>query len=255
MEPLSMVQWGALVWLALGKLLTISLVSWLGSLRVFAARRVYAVPVREGQTRLEATSAWMLLTDPVVLGVLVATGALRQAPASVGTVLGTFVALFLWVDVWMYWNHRAMHQWKWLWRIHAHHHRSRTTQPLSALSFSLSEKLGCYTLGWLLPLAAWSQVAPVSFWGVIAFYTFYFFASPIAHSNFELASHRLRWPMKALGTATSHALHHARVTNNYGFLTTLHDRLFGTFWVDSDEIHDRVIAGSPLGSLREGTHV
>jgi sterol desaturase/sphingolipid hydroxylase (fatty acid hydroxylase superfamily) len=255
MSALSFAQWLALGWLAVGKLLTISLVSWMARRPPFAARRVYAVPARGGQTRLELGAAWMLLTDPIALALLIASGALRLAPSSLAASAATFAALFVWTDLWMYWNHRAMHHWKWLWRIHAHHHRSRITQPTSAISFSFAEKLGFYTLGWLLPLAAWSHLAPVSFAGVIAFYSFYFFTSPLAHGNFELASHRLRWPMKALGTATSHAMHHARVTGNYGFLTTIHDRLFGTFWDDGDAIHDRVISGAPLEGLREGTHV
>jgi Delta7-sterol 5-desaturase len=247
-------QWIALGWLAGGKLLTIGLIERLSRRAPFANRKVYAVPARDGQARLELGAAWMLLTDPIVLGLLIAGDALHLAPSSLGASLGTFAFLFVWTDVWGYWNHRAMHHWKWLWRIHAHHHRSRVTQPTSAISFSFAEKLGFYTLGWLLPLAAWSHVAPVAFAGIVAFYSFYFVSSPIAHGNFEFASHRLRWPMKALGTATSHALHHARVTGNYGFLTSLHDRWFGTYWTDADAIHDRVIAGSPLGSLREGTH-
>lgn len=254
MTALTTGQWIALGWLSVGKLLTISLIEWIGRRRPFANRKVFSVPARDGQTRLERRAAWMILTDPIVLGLLIVSGALNLAPSSLGASAATFAFLFLWTDLWMYWTHRAMHHWKWLWRIHAHHHRSRVTQPTAAISFSLGEKLGFYTLGWLLPLAAWSQIAPVTFTGIVAFYSFYFFSSPIAHANFEIASHRLRWPMKALGTATGHALHHARVTGNYGFLTSIYDRLFGTHWVDGDAIHDRVIAGSPLESLREGTH-
>jgi lathosterol oxidase len=247
-------QWIALGWLAIGKLFTIALIHALARRPPFAERRVYALAARPGQTRLELRSAWLLLTDPIVLGVLVATGALRLAPSTLGASLATFGIMFLWTDVWMYWNHRAMHSWKWAWRIHAHHHRSRITQPSSAISFSLGEKLGCYTLGWLLPIAALSWIAPIAFAGIIAFYSFYFVTSPLAHGNFELASHPLRWPMKALGTATGHAMHHARVTGNYGFLTSLHDRLFGTHWADGDAVHDRVVAGTSLGALREGPH-
>ena len=248
-------EWVALGWLAGGKLITIALVSALARRAPFANRRVYALPPRDGQTRLELTAGWLLLTDPIALGVLIATGGLRLAPATLGASLLTFATMFVWTDLWMYWNHRAMHQWKWAWRLHAHHHRSRITQPTSAISFSLGEKLVFYTLGWLLPLAALSHVAPIALPGIIAFYSFYFVTSPLAHANFELASHPLRWPMKALGTATGHAMHHARVTGNYGFLTSIHDRLWGTHWPDGDAVHDRVVTGTPLGSLREGTHV
>jgi Delta7-sterol 5-desaturase len=254
MTSLGSGQWLALGWLAVGKLLTIAMISVLARRPLFARRRVYALRARDGQTRLELRSAWLLLTDPIVLGVLLATGALRLTPSTLGVSLATFAIMFVWTDVWMYWTHRAMHRWKWLWRLHAHHHRSRITQPTSAISFSFGEKLVFYTLGWLLPVAAWSHAAPISLAGIVAFYSFYFVTSPLAHGNFELASHRLRWPMKALGTATSHALHHARVTGNYGFLTSIQDRVFGTHWHDGDAIHDRVIAGDPLGSLRERNH-
>lgn len=248
-------QWLALGWLAVGKLFTISLVNALAKRPSSGSRRVYALPARDGQTRYELRSAWLLLTDPIVLGILVVSGWLRLTPATLGTSLFTFATMFVWTDTWMYWNHRAMHHWKWAWRLHAHHHRSRITQPTSAISFSLGEKLVFYTLGWLLPLAALSHVVPVAFPGIIAFYSFYFVTSPLAHSNFELTSHPLHWPMKALGTATGHAMHHARVTGNYGFLTSIHDRLFGTHWPDGDAVHARVIVGNPLDSLREGTHV
>lgn len=251
MESLGTTQWIALLWLAFGKLLVISLFQWLRRRPPFVGRRVYAVEPRVGQTRFELRSAWLLLTDPIVLVLLVATGALRLAPSTLPASLATFATLFLWADFWLYWTHRAMHHQKWLWRIHAHHHRSRVPQPTSSISISIGEKLFFYTLGWLLPLAAWSYVAPVTFAGIIAFYSFYFVASSIAHSNVELASHPVRWPLKALGTATSHAMHHARVTGNYGFFSTMYDRVFGTYWSDSDANHDRAVSGVPLESLRE----
>lgn len=251
MTPLGIAEWSALLWLAVGKLLTVPALSRLTQVPAVARRRVYALAPRRSQIRFE-WSAWpLLLTDPCLLLLLIASGVLTLTPASWANSLGTFVFLFLWTDFWMYWTHRAMHGSRRLWRLHARHHRSRVTQASAAVSFSFGEKFFFYTLGWLLPLAAWSHVMAVSLLGIVAFYTFYFVSSPIAHANVELGSHPATWPMKALGTATSHALHHARIEGNYGFLTTIYDRVFGTYWSDSDEIHLRVVRGESLTQLRE----
>jgi sterol desaturase/sphingolipid hydroxylase (fatty acid hydroxylase superfamily) len=81
----------------------------------------------------------------------------------------------------------------------------------------------------------------------VAFYSFYFFTSACAHSNFERSARGIPF----FGTATGHAIHHARILGNYGFFTTIHDRLFGTLWRDTGAAHGRVVAGAPLRALNE----
>jgi sterol desaturase/sphingolipid hydroxylase (fatty acid hydroxylase superfamily) len=218
-----------LIGLILGKPVMVLVIDRLA--RTWGSRHGFIVstPVRPEQTATERRSIYLVLTDPVVLALLVSSGALRLAPDTWFNAALTFAVMFLWVDMWMYGNHWAMHRFAFLTRWHVHHHRSRVPQPSSALSFSFMEKLVCYTLGWLLAAAALSWWVPISLYGIAAFYAFYFSASSIAHSNFEFF-HRGADPtaFRVLGSATTHALHHVRPRCNLGFFTTLYDRLLGT---------------------------
>ena len=46
-------------------------------------------------------------------------------------------------------------------------------------------------------------------------------------------------------------MHHARCHGNYGFLTSLTDRLFGTYMPDTPAIHRRAFAGQGLAGIDE----
>lgn len=248
-------QWAILLWLASGKILTISAVTAFTRLPGANRHKIYQVEAAEGQTGWELRSAWVLLTDAVVLGVLLTLGLLRPAADTLATAALTFTALFVWAELWMYWAHRLMHRFNLLWKIHEQHHRSVVPQPLTATSFSLAEKLVVYTLGWLGFAAALSWVAPVSLYGIVAYYSFYFITSPLAHANVETTdadSLNARWGLgRILGTSTGHAMHHARCHGNFGFLTSLTDRMFGTYLPDTPAIQRRAWAGRGLASTDE----
>ncbi len=47
-----------------------------------------------------------------------------------------------------------------------------------------------------------------------------------------------------------HALHHARWTGHYGFASAGLDGLLGTEFPDWRALHDRILAGRPLESLK-----
>lgn len=221
-----------LLWLACGKLLTVALFTVVTNSHSNLKLRVYNVAINRQQTIRELKSSWLVLTDPIVLALLAWFGLIKFAPESPTNILLTVGVFFIWAEVWFYWTHRLMHS-HWLWKIHQHHHLSEITQPLSAASFSFVEKFVFYTCGWLFFLAFLSWYLPISLYGIVAFYTYYFITSPIAHSNTELTPHWIHeLPFgigKFLGTATGHALHHDQYGVNYGFITSVLDRVFGTY--------------------------
>jgi hypothetical protein len=219
-----------LAWITVGKLFTVPLVTLMARSNV---RPLFGGEIRPPQTRREFASAWLLLTDAVVLALLLAGGVLHAQPATPTNCVTTFGLMALWGEWWMYWTHRWMHHNKALWAWHRHHHLSRPPQALSSISFSVGEKLVFYTLGWLVFISIASWDVPVSLWGIAAYYTFYFFASPIAHSNSGafgfLTEHAPSSVRSVIGTAETHGHHHLHLTCNYGFMTVALDRLFGTF--------------------------
>jgi len=239
-----------LLWLAFGKLLSIGFFSLLARQPGLRARRVIAAEVGREQTRRELRSAWLVLTDPAVLALLVWMGWIRFAEETWAHAAFTAAVFFLWAEVWFYGTHRLMHKSDWLWAFHEKHHLSEVPQPLTATSFSLVEKLFFYTCGWLGFLAVLSWWAPVSLYGIAAFYSYYFITSPLAHSNLELQPawvHDLPGGLgKILGTATGHAVHHGRHDLNYGFITSVLDRVFGTYWAGTEDALRQVAEGRAL---------
>lgn len=219
-----------LAWLTMGKLFTVPLITIISRI---GKRPLFEGDIAAAQMRHEISSAYLLITDSVVLALLIGTGILRLQPPGALNIAVTFALMFLWGELWMYSTHRWMHHNRFLWMWHRHHHLSRPPWALSAISFSLGEKLVFYSFGWLLFVSAVSWVASISLWGIAAYYTVYFFASPIAHSNSgafaRFTDHAPPVVRRAMGTAATHGYHHLRLTCNYGFMTVIPDHWCGTF--------------------------
>lgn len=140
---------------------------------------------------------------------------------SVGGVLLLFVSL----EFFYYWFHRASHTMRWFWNSHSVHH--------SPNRFTLS---AAYRLGWL-----------GKFTGATIFFT------PMAFLGFEPATvlialqlnllyqfwihaewiPKLGWLEYVLNTPSAHRVHHARnpeyLDANFGGVLIVFDRLFGTY--------------------------
>jgi sterol desaturase/sphingolipid hydroxylase (fatty acid hydroxylase superfamily) len=140
------------------------------------------------------------------------------------TALST-VALFVLVDLAIYWHHRAAHRIRFLWATHAVHH--------SATRFNLSCAI---RLGWTgvvsgvvlfyLPLA-FIGFHPVAVVGALALNLLYQF---VLHTEHVPKLGPIEWVMN---TPTHHKVHHASnqacLDRNYGGVFIVWDRLFGTF--------------------------
>jgi sterol desaturase/sphingolipid hydroxylase (fatty acid hydroxylase superfamily) len=143
-------------------------------------------------------------------------------------------------------HHKAL-----LW-IHREHHKSKITNPMSSISFSFMEKL-IFSVGIIAPVAALSSIMPISFYGIVAYYLFYFVTNVLGHSNFEIREpgYAKTWIGRIINTPAYHAMHHARYVKNYGLITSTLDRMFNTMWEDYDKVQTRAAMDQPLEKLSE----
>lgn len=231
-----------LAWVALGKI--ILGLAWEGLTGTSAMRlhRVFRVEIPARQRLREIKSSWHVVSDVIALYGLIRFDLIRFAPHSLVNTLLTFMLFYLWVEVWYYFTHRWMHEYEFLYRVHRSHHLTRVVTPLSSISMSWIEKWVFYTGAWLGFMAMISWVAPVTLYGIAAYYTYHFIISLHGHSNTEASRLGCLLLKLGMGSAASHALHHARFRVNYGFSNMWLDRLLGTYSPDTETLQYKAVA-------------
>jgi sterol desaturase/sphingolipid hydroxylase (fatty acid hydroxylase superfamily) len=139
-----------------------------------------------------------------------------------------------------------------LYFIHRRHHVSHVTHPLTALSFSLSER-AIYHAGIFLGVLGVACIRPVPIVSLMGFFVATGLLNAAVHCNFEIVpAWVVRSPLgRVAGSVSFHAMHHARAANHYGFTTSLLDHVFGTVWPDYERVHARAVAGDGLATLGE----
>lgn len=134
------------------------------------------------------------------------------------------LVLFFAMDLGMYLLHRIGHH-PWLYPVfHGTHHRYTSPKPIDLFVLNPAEVCGYGGL-WLVVLYAY----PASMLGILVYLSFNLAFGTLGHLGVEpfpiFRKHRaLRW----VGTSTFHAQHHQDEAHNFGFYTTLWDRLFKT---------------------------
>ncbi len=212
---------------------------------------IYTTKATQSQILREIKNS--LLTTPVhaiLLLAFVLSGWLKTQETIISFIY-TLVIVFLWTEVWHYSSHIAMHT-RFLHFIHREHHKSMITNPWTSISFSLTEKF-IFSLGILGFAALVSQIVPMSFYGISAYYLLYFYTNTLGHSNFEIREpdyYNTRLG-KVFNTPSYHALHHARYIKNYGLLTPWLDKLFNTYWDDYIEVQTRAANNLPMTRINE----
>jgi sterol desaturase/sphingolipid hydroxylase (fatty acid hydroxylase superfamily) len=214
------------------------------------AHRVYAVEIPADQKTREVKHSWHVISDGVVLYLLVALHLINFAPDTLQNIVITFAIFYAWVETWYYFTHRLMHKYDWLYKFHREHHLSLAVTPLSSISMSSVEKIIFYTGGWLTFMAAVSWIVPVSLYGVVAYYTYHFIISLHGHSNTEATALNAVLAKIGMGSATSHAIHHARFKQNFGFSNMFWDKVCGTYAKDTLEIQRMAIHKQGTKSLK-----
>ncbi|WP_165234077.1 sterol desaturase family protein [Aquisphaera insulae] len=134
-------------------------------------------------------------------------------------------ALLLMMDLAMYLTHRIAHH-PWAFPLaHATHHQYDRPRPLDLFVLNPIEALGFGAL-WLTILLLYSS----SWLGILVYLALNLAFGVVGHLGVEplprsWAEHRL---IRLFGTSTFHAGHHRDDRGNFGFYTSIWDRLFGT---------------------------
>ncbi|GAB3573187.1 sterol desaturase family protein [Hymenobacter daeguensis] len=137
-----------------------------------------------------------------------------------------FAVLFLGMDLLMYVFHYVIHQtvlYRW---IHGLHHEYPEPQPIDLFVLHPLETVGFGGL-WLLLMA----VYPASFPAIVAYLTVNVLFGVLGHSAVEpFPAAWERAPLlQLIGSSGFHFQHHQNDQSNFGFYTSIWDRLFGTF--------------------------
>lgn len=219
--------------------------------RALPKRRVFDVPLADGQYRFEAIGNLVFLTVTIIaVSDALAFGWIRFEggwPRGVAT----FFALLWGFQIFYYFLHRAMHH-PALVRFHRWHHRSKVTTPLSGQSMSVVESLG-WMLGYVgLPILL-SRITPIGFWGYASYLAFNVTGNIVGHANVEpngprFGTRAMSWLVNPF---VFHSLHHARWNGHYSFQAAAMDRLFGTEWKDWPSLFTQIIDGRPMRSLKD----
>lgn len=143
-----------------------------------------------------------------------------------------YLALFIGLEFFYYWYHRASHEIFLLWATHSTHH-SPNELTLSA----------AYRLGWMPFLSfSWVFFLPLVFFGFSPILVFTMLSINLMY-QFWLHTRligRLGFLEGIINTPSAHRVHHASnpiyLDKNYGGILILFDRLFGTYAKEEREI-------------------
>ena len=131
------------------------------------------------------------------------------------------------LDLWIYWWHRANHEWPLLWRFHEVHHLDRFLDSTSALRFHFGEVLLSSLAR--LPVIVLLDVPIAS---VVVFEMLVVFAALFHHSNLRLPAKFEAALSRVIITPSIHWVHHhavrADTDSNYGTVFSFWDPLFGS---------------------------
>jgi sterol desaturase/sphingolipid hydroxylase (fatty acid hydroxylase superfamily) len=140
-------------------------------------------------------------------------------------ILVVFVVLFLGMDLLMYLFHYLVHKTFLYGLIHRLHHQYREPQPIALFVLHPVETLGFGSL-WLGLMI----VYPANINAVVIYLSLNVLFGVLGHSGIEPfpASWQKQPLLKYIGSATFHYQHHQHEGYNFGFYTSIWDRLFGT---------------------------
>jgi len=200
-----------------------------------------------------ASNMLLVVIDSLVVRLLfpiAAVGAASYAAAQ-GWGLLNLIALPAWLsvlaaiiilDMMIYWQHVISHKWAPLWALHKVHHSDRDIDVTTALRFHPLEIV--LSMGFKMALVL-ALGAPVM--AVIVFEIILNGCAMFNHSNVRFGRGFDKALRAVMVTPDMHRVHHSiieRETNsNYGFSTSLWDRLFKSYIPQPAKGHDEMIIG------------
>lgn len=167
----------------------------------------------------------------------------RVATLGLGT-LGEVLLLFIGVEFFYYWLHRASHRIRWFWANHAVHHSPNQLNLAASLRIGAFGRLSGNVI-FLLPLVwlGFDLRLVATAVALNLLYQFWIHATWIP---------KLGWLECVLNTPSAHRVHHAAnleyLDANYGGVLIVFDRLFGTYIEERDDVPCRYGWVHPIAS-------
>lgn len=148
----------------------------------------------------------------------------------------SFVISLVLLDLAIYGQHRASHQWKWLWRLHKVHHTDLDFDVTTAIRFhpieifiSMAYKVICILIIGVNPIA------------VLMFEIILSSCALFNHSNIRIPLAIDKVIRLLLVTPDMHRVHHSVIQtetdSNYGFSISIWDRLFNSYTAQPQQGH------------------
>lgn len=170
-----------------------------------------------------------------------------NAPWARAALVGPHVPAWAWLpldlvllDFWIYWWHRANHEWRFLWRFHEVHHRDRHLDATTAVRFHFGE-IALSAMARAIVIAA--LAVPLT--SVVAFEILAIVATIFHHANWRIPQGIERRLAKVVITPSRHWVHHHRAQadtdSTYGTIFSFWDR-----WLRTTTPTERAIL-MPLG--------
>jgi sterol desaturase/sphingolipid hydroxylase (fatty acid hydroxylase superfamily) len=157
-----------------------------------------------------------------------------NAPWSRAALFGSALPPWAWLpidivvlDFWIYWWHRANHEWTLLWRFHEVHHRDRHLDATTALRFHFGEVA---LSGAMRAIVIAALAIPLT--SVILFEILALVATVFHHANWRIPPAIEMRLARLIITPSRHWVHHHNVRadtdSTYGTIFSFWDRWFGT---------------------------
>ena len=154
----------------------------------------------------------------------------------------TFIISIVLLDLAIYGQHRASHQWSWLWRLHKVHHTDLDFDVTTAIRFHPIEILisMCYKVFCILIIG----VNPVA---VLVFEIILSSCALFNHSNVHIPFAIDKVIRLLLVTPDMHRVHHSIIKSetdsNYGFSISVWDRVFSSYMDQPKQGHITMTIG------------
>ena len=156
----------------------------------------------------------------------------------------SYLVLFVVIEFTYYWTHRLGHRVRWFWVGHGVHHTSNELTVLAALRTGWTHRL----------MANYVLYAPIL---LLGFHPFVMMIGLAAAVGYQFWLHTAWTPKLGflegiLNTPSAHRVHHGGnleyLDCNYGGLTLIFDRIFGTYRAERDEVPVRYGLVEPLNT-------
>jgi Delta7-sterol 5-desaturase len=188
-----------------------------------------------GELRSYTQREWMICGLTNILNTIVTYAGFRlwkDGIITIGTdfswvIVTDFLMLFFAMDLLMFIFHFIIHKTFLFKTVHQLHHQAVDPTPIDLFVLHPVEAIGFGGL-WLLLL----MLCPFNIYAIMIYLTVNVIFGLAGHLGMEPLPERVRsLPLlKYLGTSTFHHHHHQDIRHNFGFYTSIWDRIFGTYY-------------------------